>query len=149
MDWQQLVYDVILALVPVLTTAIIALIGAGFTYLRARYEWMQEARTVAQVESTLYALVQEANQELVDKAKAAREDGKLTPEEAEEIKREVIARFYETLTAEQKKVLLAITDDVNRWISAKIEQYVVAAKQSTIAAQVSALANPPSPSASR
>src|SRR5690606_21613134 len=127
MDWQQLVYDVLLALVPVLVSAITAIIGMGFAYLRARYEWMREARTVAQVESTLYALVQEANQELVDKAKAAREDGKLTTEEAEEIKREVIARFYETLTTEQQKVLLAITDDVNRWISSKIEEYVVQA----------------------
>jgi len=130
MDWQQLVYDVILALIPVLVSAITALIGMSFTYLRARHEWMQESRTVAQVESTLYALVQEANQEFVDKAKAAREDGKLTPEEAEEIKREVIARFYETLTAEQQKVLLAISDDVNRWISAKIEEMVVKAKAS-------------------
>lgn len=130
MDWQQLVYDVILALMPVLTTAIIALIGAGFSYLRARYEWMQEARTVAQVESTLYALVQEANQELVEQAKRAREDGKLTPEEAEEIKREVIARFYETLTMEQGKILQAITDDIDRWLSAKIEEMVVKAKAS-------------------
>ena len=130
MDWQQLVYDVILALVPVLVSAITALIGMGFTYLRARYEWMQESRTVAQVESTLYALVQEANQEFVDKAKAAREDGKLTPEEAEEIKREVIARFYETLTVEQGKILQAITDDIDRWLSAKIEEMVVKAKAS-------------------
>ena len=129
-DWQQLVYNVILALVPVLAAALTALIGMGFTYLRARYEWMQEARTVAQVESTLYALVQEANQELVDKAKAAREDGKLTPEEAEEIKREVIARFYETLTMEQGKILQAITDDIDRWLSAKIEEMVVKAKAS-------------------
>src|SRR5690606_9917334 len=136
MDWQQLVYDVILALVPVLVSAITALIGMGFTYLRARYEWMQESRTVAQVESTLYALVQEANQELVEQAKRAREDGKLTRDEAEQVKREVIARFYQTLTAEQHKVLLAITDDVNRWISAKIEEYVVASKRSAIAAQV-------------
>src|SRR5690606_23862327 len=101
MNWQQLAYDVILALVPVLTTAIIALIGAGFSYLRARYAWMQQARVIEQVESTLYALVQEANQTVVDQAKAKRADGKLTPEEAEEIKREVIARFYETLTMEQ------------------------------------------------
>jgi len=130
MDWQKLVYDVILALVPVLVSAITALIGMGFTYLRARYEWMQEARTVAQVESTLYALVQEANQEFVEQAKRAREDGKLTPEEAEEIKREVIARFYETLTMEQGKILQAITDDIDRWLSAKIEEMVVKAKAS-------------------
>src|SRR5690606_21764497 len=130
MDWQQLVYDVILALVPVLAAALTALIGMGFTYLRARYEWMQEARTVAQVESTLYALVQEANQELVEQAKRAREDGKLTPEEAEEIKQEVIARFYETLTMEQRKILQAITDDIDRWLSAKIEEMVLKAKAS-------------------
>jgi len=130
MDWHQLVYDVILALIPVLVSAITALIGMGFTYLRARYEWMQEARTVAQIESTLYALVQEANQELVEQAKRAREDGKLTPEEAEEIKREVIARFYETLTMEQGKILQAITDDIDRWLSAKIEEMVVKAKAS-------------------
>src|SRR5690606_34304678 len=122
MNWQQLAYDVILALVPVLTTAIIALIRAGFTYLRARYEWMQEARSVAQIECILYGLVQQANQEIVEQARRAREDGKPTPKEAEQIKREVTARFYETLTVEQQKVLRAITDDVNRWISAKIEQ---------------------------
>ena len=130
MNWQQLVYDVILALVPVLTTALIALIGAGFSYLRARYEWMQEARTVAQVESTLYALVQEANQTLVEEARRAREDGKLTPEDAERIKTAVIERFWQIVTVEQSRMLQAIADDVEAWLSAKIEEMVVKAKAS-------------------
>src|SRR5690606_34386071 len=130
MNWQQLAYDVILALVPVLTTAIIALIGAGFSYLRARYEWMQEARTVAQVESTLYALVQEANQTLVEEARRAREDGKLTPEDAERIKTAVIERFWQIVTVEQSEILQGIADDVEAWLSAKIEEMVVKAKAS-------------------
>src|SRR5690606_9865583 len=136
MDWKQFAYDVMLALMPVLVTAVTALIGAGFAYLRARYEWLREVRTVEQIESTLYALVQEANQTFVEEAKRAKEDGKLTPEEAEEIKRAVIERFYSTLTAEQGKVLLAITDDISAWISSKIEQYVVEAKQSAVVGTV-------------
>lgn len=126
--WQQLIYDMALALVPVLASALIALIGAGFAYLRARYKWMQESRAVQQAESTLYALVQEANQRAVEQAKAAREDGKLTKQEADEIKRKVAEAFKATLTEEQKKVLKAITDDISIWISAKIEEMVVRAK---------------------
>ena len=128
MDWQQLVYDVILALVPVLASALIALIGAAFSYLRARYRWMQESLTIQQAESTLYALVQEANQEFVEAAKQAREDGKLTPEEAQETKQRVMTRFYMTLTREQFELLRAITGDLERWLSAKVEEMVVRAK---------------------
>jgi|SRR5690606_5156506 len=128
-DFQQFLYDVVLALVPVLGTALLALIGAGIAYLRARYKWMSELRIVEQVESTLYALVQEANQTLVEEARKAREDGKLTPEEAKKIKEAVMERFKEIVTEEQSKVLKAIADDVEAWLSAKIEELVVRAKQ--------------------
>jgi len=73
--------------------------------------------------------VQEANQTVVEEAKKANEDGKLTPEEARHIKEEVIRRFYATLTEEQAKVLQAITADIEAWLSAKIEELVVRAKQ--------------------
>ena len=128
-DWQQFAYDVVLALVPVLTAGLITLIGAAFSYLRMRYEWLRELRTTEQVESTLYALVQEANQTLVEEARRAREDGKLTPEDAERIKAAVIERFWQIVTEEQAKVLQAIADDVEVWLSAKIEELVVRAKQ--------------------
>ena len=128
-EWQKLMLDTVLALVPVLTMAVIMLIGAGFSYLRARYEWVRDLRTTQQLEDTLYALVQEANQTVVEEAKKANEDGKLTPEEARRIKEEVIRRFYATLTEEQAKILQAITADIEAWLSAKIEELVVRAKQ--------------------
>jgi len=128
-DWQQFVYDVVLALVPVLVAGLITLIGAAFSYLRTRYEWLRELRTIEQVESTLYALVQEANQTLVEEARRAREDGKLTPEDAERIKAEVIKRFWQIVTTEQSRILQAIAEDMEAWLSAKIEELVVRAKQ--------------------
>ena len=129
-DWHQFVYDVVLALVPVFAAGLITLIGAAFSYLRVRYEWLRELRTIEQVESTLYALVQEANQTLVEEARRAREDGKLTPEDAERIKTAVIERFWQIVTEEQAKVLQAIADDLEAWLSAKIEEMVVKAKAS-------------------
>lgn len=129
-DWQQFVYDAVLALVPVFAAGLITLIGAAFSYLRVRYEWLRELRTVEQVESTLYALVQEANQTLVEEARRAREDGKLTPEDAERIKAAVIERFWQIVTVEQSRILQAIADDVEAWLSAKIEEMVVKAKAS-------------------
>jgi hypothetical protein len=129
-DWQQFAYDAVLALVPVFVAGLITLIGAAFSYLRVRYEWLRELRTIEQVESTLYALVQEANQTLVEEARRAREDGKLTPEDAERIKTAVIERFWRIVTVEQSRILQAIADDVEAWLSAKIEEMVVKAKAS-------------------
>src|SRR5690606_42093506 len=101
---------------------LITLMGAAFSYRRARYEWLRELRTIEQVENTLYALVQEANQTLVEETRRAREDGKLTPEDAERIKAEVIKRFWQIVTAEQSRILQAIADDVEAGLSAKIEE---------------------------
>jgi len=129
-DWQQFAYDAVLALVPVFVAGLITLIGAAFSYLRVRYEWLRELRTIEQVESTLYALVQEANQTLVEEARRAREDGKLTPEDAERIKTAVIERFWQIVTVEQSRILQAIADDIEAWLSAKIEEMVVKAKAS-------------------
>src|SRR5690606_42081093 len=97
-DWQQFAYDVVLALVPVLVAGLIPLIGAAFSYLRARYEWLRELRTIQQGESTLSALLQQADQTLVEEARRAREDGRLTAEDAGRTKAAAMDRFWQVVT---------------------------------------------------
>lgn len=146
MNWDNVVADIIVALVPILATVLITLIGYGSAYLRQRYAWAREARAVAAVENALRALVLEVQQTLVDRLKAARADGKLTVEEARHVKGQVFAGMAQLLTDEQRKILAAVTGDTTAWISAKIEEILVDHKLQTSAVQarVAELAAPKS-----
>ena len=63
------------------------------------------------------------------RVKAARADGKLTPEEASKIKTIALARIKAQLPPYLAETLAGSVQDLDRYISAKIEQKVLEAKR--------------------
>lgn len=128
MDWSQVGYDVAAALLPVISLALTALIGLGSAYLYQRYAWTKESKAVSAIEDAMTSLIVDANQAIVDGIKAGRADGKLTDEEGQQIKADVLAKLNEQLTKGQKQVLAGITDDVTGWLEARLEKLLTDVK---------------------
>jgi hypothetical protein len=123
--WDQVLTDIIAAFVPVLATAVTALISFGAAYLRQRYNWARETHVVEEIEKILQAVVLEAQQTLVDNLKSANAEGKLTPAEANMVKQKVLARANALMTAQQHKTLRRCTSDPAGWLSARVEETLV------------------------
>lgn len=127
MDWSTVAQEATIALLPVLVAAVTALIGLGFAYLRKRFVWMERTKTDEQIENSLKSIVVELNQTYVDELKKVR-GGKLTEEDKDYIRRQALLKLEMQLTAEQRKVLEALTDDVSAYLTSKLERLVTEAK---------------------
>jgi len=142
MEWDRILTEVLIVLVPLLGLALTAAISYGAAYLRERYKWTRETRTLDAVEDAARDTVLGLQQTIVDELKAAAEDGKLTPGEKVEIKRLAVEKLQEKLTYGQRVILSAITADVNGWLSDLIERTLVEHKLQAVAAGAGTPVNP-------
>jgi rRNA-processing protein FCF1 len=150
MDWERIVTELLIALVPLLTMVLTAAIAYGAAYLRQRNAWLKEARTVDAVEDQARDTVLALQQTLVDELKAAKADGKLTDEEKAAIKAKALERLESKITESQAAILAAITGDVSAWLADRIERVLVEHKLDVAAtggAGVLIEANPIEPAA--
>lgn len=125
MDWERIMTELLVALIPLFTIVLTAAIAYAAAYVRQRYIWAREARTVSAVEEAARDTVLALQQTVVDDLKAANEDGKLTGAEKDEIKRRALWTLQEKLTSNQRAILSAITADVTAWLSDKLERALV------------------------
>lgn len=134
MEWTPIIVQLLLGLVPLVQLVLIAAITYGAAYLRQRYVWVKEARTVDAVEEALKDTVIALQQTVVDELKAAN-GGKLGEGDAERIKRLALEQLQAKLTEGQTAVLAAITGDVSQWLSDKLERILVEHKLDVAAAE--------------
>src|SRR5690606_23387279 len=85
MEWTPIIMQLLLGLAPLVQLVLIAAITYGAAYLRQRYVWTKEARTVDAVEEALKDTVIALQQTVVDELKASN-GGKLSKDDAERIK---------------------------------------------------------------
>jgi len=131
-DWNQVFTDFLTDLVPYVLSVITALLTYGLQQL---FKW-----SIATVRSNYFRkllgdvgqvvgnAVQYTNQTFVDGLKAAREDGKLTRDEAKEAFGKTLGAVKGMLRTEEERILQRITGDFEVYLTTLIERQVRDAK---------------------
>lgn len=83
---------------------------------------------ISVAEDCVTTVVSELAQTTVDNLKAKSVDGKLTTEEAAQIKADAIAKVKSLLSEDVQETISTIFGDVEQWISSKIEAAVKESK---------------------
>lgn len=122
-------------IIDVLAPAVLALIGAalylGASYLHKRAEAIESEtlrsfvwETTERARSALYSAVRATAQTYVSDLKAAREDGKITEEEAAEARSRAKEHFLNVLGQEGLAALEAVVGNVQEWFESYLEAAV-------------------------
>lgn len=144
--WQTILSDFLIALVPAAAAAVLRLVvPEAFAWLAARAKWAKSLHAYAVLEEIVAQFVTDASTAVVNQLKA---DGRWNPDEAARIKKAVIGKVLDALPDAERKVLAALTDDIEALVGAKIEQQVAINQASGIQAKIGTLATPPLPAAS-
>ena len=128
MNWDKFLGDLVEALIPILIALLTALIGYAITFLKKKTELIKDE----QLRNIIQRALDEANevadqavlatqQKFVDNIKKAREDGKLTKEEAKEAMDMAISYFKTHITDENLKILEKLYIDVDKWLEDFLE----------------------------
>ena len=148
--WEELLFQAIVTLLPLLALLIIALISLGIAYLRKHTQRISNevAQTsllaaLAEAESQAMKAVKATNQTLVDELKAGRADGKLTEEEKRKALEAAKIAFMRGISSGSLKTLEAAIGPVEQWLTDLIEAKVAEAKDTSETVRaVDKLANP-------
>ena len=127
--------EIILTIVDVLVPAVLALLGAllayAVIYVKQRTEAIKNENVRKMVNDALdrarvdiYEAVAYVAQTYVDGLKAAREDGKLTPEEKAEAFARAKAAFKARMGEAGLRQLAEIVGDLEEWLRTQIEAAV-------------------------
>jgi len=128
MNWDKFLGDLVEALIPVLVALLTTLIGYAIAFLKKKTELIKDE----QLRNIIQRALDEANeiadqavlatqQKFVDNIKKAREDGKLTKEEAKEAMDMAISYFKTHITDESLKILEELYIDVDKWLEEFLE----------------------------
>src|SRR5690606_2717156 len=133
------VSDITLKIIEVLLPAVLALIAAGLAYgtayLRARAEAIRHEQAQKMVLGLLerahrevYDAVRATSQTYVDELKKAREDGKITEEEARRAREIAWQHFKAQMGTVALAELEQIVGDLTEWFASELEAAVGALK---------------------
>jgi len=146
--WLNLGAKLLELLVPIITAAIVALIGYGVAFLRAKTEALRldVARqsllaALSEAEKVARDAVMATNQVFVDNLKQGKADGKLSAEDAKAALDKAKEYFIGTLSRESISVLEAAVGPVQEWLGRFLEAKLYELKGGT-AAEVYKAANP-------
>ena len=151
MTWNDIVMQLIQALMPVIAALFVALLGYLVTFIskhqeKIRNDILRESLGAAIAEAHIVGrdAILYTQQTLVDKLKEAAEDGKLTKEEAAQALAEAKAYFIAHLSTRSKNILAEALGPINEWLESFLEAKLGEYKGGAYT-EVYNLANPPSP----
>lgn len=114
--------------VQILVALAVALIGVGGTWLTAQIGKVKQLQTVQiatnEAKDAAITTVMELQQTVVDDLKAAAVDGKLTKEEIEKLKNDVLSMSMAKLSNASVKVLTAAGVDISAIITGAAESVI-------------------------
>lgn len=120
--------------VQILVALAVALIGVGGTWLTAQIGKVKQLQTVQiatnEAKDAAITTVLELQQTVVDDLKAAAVDGKLTKEEIEKLKNDVLSMSMAKLSNASVKVLTAAGVDISAIITGAAESAIGSIKNS-------------------
>lgn len=124
-----ILYPVIVALLGFLSTKLIAFINSKTEAVKKNIKNETVKTYIDVVSNTVSEVVQALNQEIVNGIKEASKDGKLTEDEAKEIKNKAIEKTLGILSDDAKETLTMVFGDLDTYISTLIESAVYKAKK--------------------
>lgn len=151
MTWNDIVLQLVQALMPVIAALFVALLGYLVTFIskhqeKIRNDILRESLGAAIAEAHIVGrdAILYTQQTLVDKLKEAAEDGKLTKEEAAQALAEAKDYFIAHLSTRSKNILAEALGPINEWLESFLEAKLGEYKGGAYT-EVYNLANPPSP----
>lgn len=106
---------------PLVTAGITFILTAGSVYLSNKYHNNKLVQTLVIVDNVVVDVVKELNQTVVEDLKKAKGDGKLTADEAQQIKNKAIDLILNRLGAGLVSIIQGAFGQVTGIISTKIE----------------------------
>lgn len=136
---KELMQEVIVILQPLLMTALTAAVAMAVKWLQARTHNEKVRAIEARLAESVMTIVKSTSMTLVDKMKAAKADGKITPEERAEIKAAALAEikgYWGQKGITEVKKVLGYADDteLSNALSHDIEEAVFNMKMERVAA---------------
>ncbi len=122
--------EIALYSVPFVSTGITILLSMAGLYLHRNYQTSKLTQALIIVDQIVIDVVQELNQTVVDDLKAAKADGKLTRDEAEQIKHKAIELVLKKMGGDILKTLQAYMGPITNLLASKIEAAIFDAKRS-------------------
>jgi hypothetical protein len=110
--------------VPFVTTAITIVLTMAGIYLHRNYQNSKLTQALFILDQIVINVVQELNQTVVVDLKAARADGKLTRDEAEQIKHKAIEMALKRLGGDMLKTIQVYMGPITNLLATKIEAAV-------------------------
>lgn len=130
MDWNALLMDimyaVIIAVVPVLTTYAVKFLKAQFNKVHIYTEQSVIRNTLADIEDIILTAVDTTSQTFVESLKEAGKFDEAAQKEAFQKSKDTILRL---LNNESKELLVTLYNDLDTWLDSKIEATVKASKK--------------------
>ena len=124
-----ILYPVIVALLGFLSTKLISFINSKTEAVKKNIKNETVKTYIDVVSNTVSEVVQALNQEIVNGIKEASKDGKLTEDEAKEIKNKAIEKTLGILSDDAKETLTMVFGDLDTYISTLIESAVYKTKK--------------------
>lgn len=132
---SSLAAQVVPALANLLLALLSALVVAGISYVIRSLQAQKENRGLALLVTALdtgrqqvETIVAQLQQTVVDQLKAKSQDGKLTPDEIQEIRKLAWEEFQKTMPKALAEVLRAAVGDLEAWVAAEVERAVTQQK---------------------
>jgi hypothetical protein len=126
---SEAVADILIAGLPLVTAGTVYILTAAGVYLTAKYRDNKIAQALAVLDQIVIDVVKELNQTVVGDLKKARSDGKLTPDEAAQIKSKAVDLVMKRIGAGIPRILQKVFGSLLALISTKVEATVYDLKQ--------------------
>jgi len=128
MDWNKIFGDILEALIPILVALLTALVGYAIAFLKKKTDALKDERiktlidnALNEAESVADDAIAATQQKFVDDIKKAREDGKLTKEEAAQALEMAKQYFISHIRESSKSILQQLFTNFEQWLTDFIE----------------------------
>jgi len=128
MDWNKFLGDILEALIPLLVALLTALVGYAISFLRKKIESITDesirviiSNALEEADRVAEEAVLATQQKFVDDIKKAREDGKLTQEEALQALQMAKQYFISHLSGSSKEILFNLYENFDQWLEDFLE----------------------------
>ncbi|HBF37940.1 MAG TPA: hypothetical protein DDW50_11525 [Firmicutes bacterium] len=124
--------EIAVYVVPFATTGVTILLTMAGFYLHRNYQTSKFTQALIILDQIVIAVVQELNQTVVADLKAAKADGKLTKDEAEQIKHKAMELVIKKLGVDMLKTIQMYFGPITDILVTKIEAAVFDAKRTHV-----------------
>ncbi|MFZ5942991.1 MAG: hypothetical protein ACOYVD_02700 [Bacillota bacterium] len=125
MNWETFIVNLILGLIPVITSIAAYVLIKAARFLIQHTDNLVVKAALENLEKIVFSTVTSLGQTIVDDLKRSKIDGKLTKEEADLIKNKAFSSIEKQLSEQQKEILSKQLGSIDEFIDNLIEQKVM------------------------